>query len=151
ILVGSYSITSTAITAAPTWAAFRSAVTRFMIANAITSPADVKLLIRPEVWDKMDGTLITSTAVSEFDRLVKNIPNVVTSTNALPAPVGTSPTATSKALLTCSAQGVAPIFVGTWGAIDLIRDVYSDAASGGLRLTGLATMDVTASRAEQLQ
>lgn len=151
ILVGSYSIVSTAITAAPTWAAFRSAVTRFMIANAITSPNDVKLLIRPEVWDKMDGTLITNTAVSEFDRLVKNVPNVVTSSNALAAPVGTSPTATSKALLTTNLNGVAPIFVGTWGAIDLIRDPFSDAASGGLRLTALATVDVSASRAEQIQ
>lgn len=151
ILVGSYSIVSTAITAAPTWAAFRSAVTRFMIANAITSPNDVRLLIRPEVWDKMDGTLITNTAVSEFDRLVKNVPNVVTSSNALAAPVGTSPTATSKALLTTNLNGVAPIFVGTWGAIDLIRDPFSDAASGGLRLTALATVDVSASRAEQIQ
>ncbi|MEM6956152.1 MAG: phage major capsid protein, partial [Myxococcota bacterium] len=38
-----------------------------------------------------------------------------------------------------------------WGAVDLIRDPYSDAASGGLRLTALATMDVTVSRAEQLE
>ena len=35
--------------------------------------------------------------------------------------------------------------------MDLIRDPYSDAASGGLRLTGLVTMDVSISRAEQLQ
>lgn len=151
ILVGSYSIVSTAITAAPTWAAFRSAVTRFMIANAITSPNDVKLLIRPEVWDKMDGTLISSTAVSEFDRMVKNISSIYTSSNALAAPVGSSPTATSKALLTTNSNGLAPIFVGLFGGIDLIRDPFSDAASGGLRLTALATMDVSASRAEQCQ
>lgn len=149
ILVGSYSITSTSVAAAPTWAVFRSAVRRFMIANAISSPSEVNLLVRPEVWDKLDNTLITNTAVSELDRLLKNVPNFYLSSNALAAPTG-SPAA-SKALLTCSAQGVAPIFVGTWGAIDLIRDVYSDAASGGLRLTALATMDVTASRAEQLQ
>jgi hypothetical protein len=99
----------------------------------------------------MDGTLITSTAVSEWDRLIANIgaDNVVMSTNALAAPTG-SPLAT-KALLTTTKNGVAPIFVGTWGAIDLIRDPFSDAASGGLRLTALATVDVSASRAEQLQ
>ena len=53
--------------------------------------------------------------------------------------------------MTTSASGVAPIFVGTWGAVDLIRDPFSDAASGGLRLTALATMDVTISRAVQIE
>jgi hypothetical protein len=33
----------------------------------------------------------------------------------------------------------------------LIRDPYSDAASGGLRLTALATMDVTVGRPAQLE
>lgn len=151
VLVGSYSITSTSIAAAASWAAFRAAVKRFLIANAASSPADARLLIRPEVWDAMDGTLISGTAVSEMDRLLKSIPatNIVMSSNALAAPTG-SPAA-SKALLTTSAGGVPPIFVGLWGAIDLIRDPYSDAASGGLRLTALATMDVTVSRPSQLQ
>lgn len=149
VLVGSYGITSTPVNAAASWKAFRGAVTRFMVANAATGPGSVNLLIRPEVYDDMDDTLITSTAVSEWDRLTKNIPSPVMSSNALAAPAG-SPL-TSKALLTTTVNGVAPIFVGTWGAIDLIRDVYSDAASGGLRLTALATMDVTVSRAVQLQ
>lgn len=149
ILVGSYGITSTAVNAAASWSAFRAAVKRFLVANAANSPADVNLLLRPEIWDAMDDDLITNTAVSEWDRLVKNIPGVVMSSNALAAPTG-SPLA-SKALLTTTVGGVAPIFVGTWGAIDLIRDVYSDAASGGLRLTALATMDVTAARSQQLQ
>lgn len=151
ILIGSYSITSTSIAAAASWAAFRGAVKRFMIANCVTSPGDVRLLIRPEVWDALDGTLISNTAVSEWDRMTKNIPisNIVGSSNALAAPTG-SPAA-SKALLTTNVGGVPPIFVGAWGAIDLIRDPYSDAASGGLRLTALATMDVTVSRPAQLQ
>jgi len=144
-------ITVTAVSAAASWSAFRAAVTRFMTANAAGSPEAVKLLIRPEVWSAMDGTLITNTAVSEWDRLVRNIPakNVVMSSNALAAPTG-SPSA-SKALLTTTVNGVPPIFVGTWGALDVIRDPYSDAASGGLRLTALATMDVTFSRAAQLE
>ncbi len=151
-----YGIDSTAVNAAASWAAFRSAVVKFMIANAATGPGSVKLLIRPEVYDNMDGTFWTisgnvSDTATEWERLLKNIPagNIVMSSNALAAPTG-SPLA-SQALLTTTVNGVAPIFVGTWGAIDLIRDVYSDAASGGLRLTALATMDVTASRAEQLQ
>jgi hypothetical protein len=41
-------------------------------------------------------------------------------------------------------RGVAPVFVGTWGAVDLIRDPFADATSGGLRLTALATVDATA-------
>jgi len=149
VLVGSYGITSTAVSAAASWKAFRAAVTRFMVANAANGPGSINLLIRPEVYDFMDDTLISGTAISEWDRLTKNISSPVMSSNALAAPTGTP--AASKALLTTTVNGVAPIFVGTWGAIDLIRDVYSDAASGGLRLTALATMDVTVSRAEQLQ
>lgn len=152
VLVGSYGITSTAVSAAASWAAFRAAVTRFMVANAAGGPGAVKMLIRPEIFDFMDDTLIEGTAVSEWDRLIKNIPlaNIVMSSNALAAPAGGPPTA-SKALLTATVGGVPPIFVGTWGAIDLIRDPYSDAASGGLRLTALTTMDVTVSRPAQLQ
>ncbi|TPJ28024.1 phage major capsid protein [Mesorhizobium sp. B2-7-2] len=150
VLVGSYSITSTAVSDVASWAAFRAAVTRFITANAAGGPGSVRLLIRPEVFDFMDDSLITNTAVSEWDRLIKNIPNPIMSSNALAAPTG-SPLAT-KALLTVTTGGVPPIFVGTWGgAIDLIRDPYSDAASGGLRLTALATMDVTVSRPAQLE
>ncbi|ARC88367.1 hypothetical protein B5V46_06945 [Rhodovulum sp. MB263] len=52
-------------------------------------------------------------------------------TNALAAPAGT-PKETSV-LLTTAAGGVSPVFVGLWGAVDLIRDPFSDAQSGGLR------------------
>lgn len=142
-----YGIASTAVNAVAGWSKFRAAVTAFMVANAATGPGSVKLLIRPEVYDKMDDT-IWATAVSEWDRLVKNIPNPVMSSNALAAPAG-SPLAT-KALLTCSPGNVPPAVLATWGAVDLIRDVYSDAASGGLRLTGLLTADVSALRAVQL-
>ena len=96
-----------------------------MAANAAGGPGAVRLLIRPEIFDFMDDALlIDGTAVSEWDRLTKNIPlaNIVMSSNALEAPTG-SPAA-SEALLTVTAGGVAPIFVGTWGAIDLIRDPY---------------------------
>jgi HK97 family phage major capsid protein len=150
VLVGSYGITSTAVDTWASWAAFRAAVTRFMTGNAANGPGDVKLLIRPEIYDFLDGTLIESTALSEWDRLVKNVPNIAMSSNALAAPAGGPPT-TSKALLTTSAGGVAPIFVGLWGAVDMIRDPYSDATSGGLRLTGLVTADVTIARPAQLE
>jgi len=147
-----WGITETAIDAAATWSAFRAAVVRFMTANAAGSPGAVKLMIRPEVWAKLDDTqAFSGDAVTEWDRLVKNIPagNVVMTTNGLAAPSG-DPTE-SDALLTTNAGGTAPIFVGMWGAVDLIRDPYSDAQSGGLRLTALATMDVTISRAAQLE
>ncbi len=149
--VATYGITSTAIGAVATWSVFRAAVARFMTANAVASPDAVKLLIRPEVWSYMDGVLITSTAVSEWDRMLANIPagNIAMNTNALAAPTG-SPLACT-ALLTTATGGVAPIFVGAWGAVDVIRDPYSDAQSGGLRLTALATMDVTVARGAQLE
>ena len=146
-----YGIQSTAVDALASWGAFRAAVTRFMTNNAAGSPDAVRSLIRPELWDYLDGVLIDGTAVSEWDRLVKNIPagNIAMTNNALPAPSGT-PAATS-ALLTTAAGGVAPIFVGAWGAVDMIRDPYSDAKSGGLRITALATMDVTVARPTQLE
>ncbi|MBY6119819.1 phage major capsid protein [Mameliella alba] len=147
-----YAITVTDVLAAASWAAFRAAVVRFMTANAAGSPDAVRLLIRPEVWGDMDGTYIdTGTGVTEWDRLLRNIPasNIAMSNNALADPAG-SPLS-SIALLTTNAGGVAPMFVGTWGAVDMIRDPYSDAASGGLRLTALATMDVTVARPAQLE
>ena len=149
IMVGSYGITSTSVAAAATWAAFRSAVVNFIIAAAANSPGDVNLLIRPEVYNKLDGTILTNTAVSEWDRLKRNISSPVMSANALAAPTG-SPLATS-ALLTTSIGGVPPIFIGAWGGIDLIRDIYSDAQVGGVRLTALLTADVSAGRSQQLQ
>lgn len=69
--------------------------------------------------------------------------------NALAAPTG-SP-AESAALLATTAGGVAPIFVGARGAVDLIRDPFTDAQSGGLRITALATLDLTVARPAQLQ
>jgi hypothetical protein len=72
------------------------------------------------------------------------------SSNALAAPAGGPPLET-QVLLTTNAGGVAPAFVGIWGAFDLIRDPYSDAQSGGLRLTALTTADVTVARGSQLE
>ncbi len=144
-----WGITETAITAAADYAAFRAAVVRFMTANAASGPSVVNLLVRPEVFDAMDDNLITGTAVSEWDRLVAKVGKVVMSSNSLAAPAG-SPLATS-AVLTTTVGGVPPIYVGTWGAVDLIRDPYSDAQSGALRLTALTTMDVTISRSVQTE
>jgi HK97 family phage major capsid protein len=142
-----WGIAETDLSAAASWAAIRTEVVAFMTANAATGPGAVRLLIRPEVFDTMDGAFISGTAVTEWERLMKYITTVVMSHNALPAPAGTP--LESKALLTTSAGGVAPVFVGLWGAVDLIRDPYADAQSGGLRLTALSTMDTTISRAVQ--
>lgn len=142
-----HNIVSVAVADPADWAAFRAAVVAFMAANAASGPGSVKALIRPELWAWLDGALITGTAVSEFDRFKANVPAIVQTANALAAPAG-SPLACS-AVLTTAAGGVAPIFVGTWGAVDLIRDPFSDAASGGLRLTALATVDVAVARPAQ--
>lgn len=146
-----YGITSTDAAALASWAAFRAAVVRFMTANAAGSPNAVKALIRPELWSLLDDTLISGTAVSEWDRLVKNIPagNIAMSSNALAAPSGTP--LETQALLTTNAGGVAPIFAGVWGGVDLIRDPYAGAASGSLKLTAIMTADVTVARPAQLE
>lgn len=145
-----YGITETAVDAAASYAAFRAAAVRFMTANAAGGPGAVNLLLRPEVFDGMDDDLITGTAVSEWDRLVAKIGNVVLTTNGIAAPAG-GPPVESKALLTTTTNGVAPVFCGMWGAVDVIRDPYSDAKSGQLRLTALTTMDVTVARGVQLE
>lgn len=146
-----YGITSTGAAADASWAAFRAAVVRFMTANAAGGPGAVKAMIRPELWDFLDAALIAGTAVSEWDRLLKNIPasNIAMTTNALAAPSGT-PLAT-QALLTTSAGGVAPIFAGLWGGVDLVRDPYAGAAAGSLKLTAILTADVTVARPAQLE
>lgn len=147
---GGYGITATAVDAAVTWDAFRAAVVRFMLGNAASGPGDVRLLIRPEVWAALDAAIFDAgSGITEWDRLRGQIGEVVTTTNALAAPAG-DPLATS-AILTTTAGGLPPAFMAIWGGIDLIRDVYSDAASGGLRLTGIVTADVTCARGAQAE
>ncbi|MCI5110404.1 MAG: phage major capsid protein [Marivita sp.] len=145
-----YGITETAIDAAASYAAFRAAAVRFMTANAANSLGAINLLLRPEVFDGMDDDLLTGTAVSEWDRLTAKIGNVVLTTNGILAPAG-GPPVESTALLTTATNGVAPVFCGMWGAVDMIRDPFSDAKSGQLRLTALTTMDVTVARGVQLE
>ena len=146
VLVGSYGITSTPVSDQAEWSDFRSAVVRFMAANAANGPGDVRLLIHPETYDLMDAILVENTAVSEWDRLTKNIPlsQIAMSSNALEDG--------SKALLSTSAGGIPPFWIATWASgLDLIADPYSDAQAGQLRITALATMDVTVSRPAQLE
>ncbi len=144
-----YGINVTAVDAAASYAAFRAAAVRFMTANAASGLSAINLMLRPEVFDGMDENLLTGTAISEWDRLVAKIGKVVLSTNGIAAPAGAP--LESTALLTTETNGVPPIFCGMWGAVDVIRDPYSDAKSGQLRLTALTTMDVTVSRAAQLE
>jgi hypothetical protein len=132
------------------WEVVKQHVVGFMTENAAGSPGAVRMLIRPETWAYLDGQADEALAVTEWQKLVAQIPagNITLTSNALAAPAS-SPLST-EAVLTTSAGGIPPVFVGTWGAVDLIRDPYSDAASGGLRLTGLCTMDIAFSRGEQI-
>ena len=50
-----WGINEEAVGAAPTWGAFRTEVVNFITGNAASGPGDVRLLIRPEVWDTMDA------------------------------------------------------------------------------------------------
>lgn len=144
-----YGYGTTAVSAAAAAAVFRTVAATFMVGNSANGPGDVKILAHPQTWTYMDAALVSGTAVSQWDLHLKNFPaanNVLSSLATLTA--GTPDT--SVALLTTSAGGVAPIFIGAWGGIDLIRDPYSDGQSGMLRLTALATIDVNVSRLAQL-
>lgn len=144
-----WGITETAIGAAASYASFRAAAVRFMTANAASGPGAINLLLRPEIFDGMDDNLISGTAISEWDRLIAKLGNVNMSSNALPAPAGDP--AESVAVMTTSIGGVPPFFVGTWGAVDLIRDPYSEGKSGNVCLTALTTVDLTVSRSAQTE
>ena len=134
-----YGITSTAVGATATWAAFRAEVVAFMQANAITSAGQVNLGFDPAIWAELDEALITGTAVSEWDRLTKHVGQPAIS-NVIPA---------ETAIMTANVQGIAPGYLGLYGGVDLIRDPYTKAGSGALVLTGLVTADFTVPRGLQ--
>lgn len=136
---GTYGIESTAVNAAATWAAFRAEIVAFMEANAISSAREVNLAFDPSIWADLDEALISGTATSEWDRMVKHVGNPAVS-SVIPA---------ESAILAATVQGVAPGYLGVYGGIDLIRDPYTKAGSGQLVLTGLTTADFTAPRGLQ--
>ncbi len=148
-------IAVTDVSALAAYSVFKAAARRMMDANAAAQPSDLRWLIRPLTYSVLDGAVLTGTADAEWDRLVRRFGEgaFTISGNALPASLPEDGTDKGKhtILATALTGGVAPIFVGLWGAVDVIRDPYSDAASGGLRLTGLLTADVTISRAAQIQ
>lgn len=154
-LAAGVGITSTNISAIASYSIFKEAARRMMDANAAMQPTELRWLIRPLTYSILDGAVLTGTSDAEWDRLVKRFGEAAftISSNALPASLPEDGTDKGKHTIVATALtgGVAPVFVGVWGAVDVIRDPYSDAASGGLRLTGLATMDVTVSRAAQIQ
>ncbi len=154
-LAAGVGITETDVSAIASYAVFKAAARRMMDANAAMKPSALRWLIRPLTYSILDGDVLTGTADSEWDRLVRRFGDsaFTISDNALPASLtedGTDKGA-HTIIATAITGGTPPIFVGMWGGVDVIRDPYSDAASGGLRLTGLATMDVTISRAAQIE
>ena len=135
---------TTAITGAATWATFKAEVLAFMAANAIADPSQVKLGINPQEWSDLDDAIWDAgSGITEWDRLVKHVGagNVVKATQL----------AAGTALLTVSAGGLSPAYLGLWGGVDMIRDPYSDATSGGLRITGLLTADLVMPRQAQVR
>lgn len=141
---------STSDASAADYAAFRSAIAAFMLANAASGPGDVRILTRPEVWDILDDApWDTGSGISEWDRLVSRAGSIVLNANAMPTDGATS-SRTTSALLTTTSGGLNPFFVGVWGALDMIRDPYSGAASGSVKLSAIMTADVTVPRASQL-
>lgn len=148
---GTYGITSTAFDAEASFAAFSAAVARFLTANAASSAGAVRLLLRPELWNILVDKVYTGTASSEWDRLVALLGsgNITTTSNALAAPAGDP--AASSALMATNAGGVPPAAIGIWGGVDVIRDPYTLAGSGQLKLSALVTVDVTVIRPAQLE
>jgi hypothetical protein len=157
--VATYGITETDLSDEPEYSDFLDTIVAFMTGNLIASPGEIRALMRPELFGYLENKLNTVTQTTEYHRLAWLLAgqnatgtfpaNINVTSNAIAAPAG-SPAETSM-LFTTATGGVAPIFVGLWGAVDLIRDPYSDAQSGGLRITALTTADVTVARPAQLR
>ncbi|MDX1240573.1 phage major capsid protein [Sinorhizobium medicae] len=129
---------------AATWTAIKAEIVAFMQANAISDPGQVRMAMTPAMWSALDDAIWDAgSGITEWDRLAKHVGagNIAKATQ-LPA---------STAILTVTAGGLAPAYLGLFGGVDLIRDPYSDAASGGLRLTGLLTTDLVIPRQVQLR
>jgi HK97 family phage major capsid protein len=127
---------------AATWPAVRSEIIAFMTANAISDPSAVRMAITPEMWADLDDAIYDAgSGQTEWTRLTAGMGNPILSTQLT----------ADTALLAVTAGGLSPAYLGMWGGVDLIRDPYSDAQSGGLRLTGLLTVDLKVPRATQLR
>ena len=127
---------------AATWPAVRTEIIAFMTANAISDPSAVRMAITPEMWADLDDAIYDAgSGQTEWTRLTAGMGNPILSTQLT----------ADTALLAVTAGGLSPAYLGMWGGVDLIRDPYSDAQSGGLRLTGLLTVDLQVPRAAQLR
>ncbi|GAB5350743.1 phage major capsid protein [Qipengyuania sp. 483] len=127
---------------AATWPAVRTEIIAFMTANAISDPSAVRMAITPEMWADLDDAIYDAgSGQTEWTRLTAGMGNPILSTQLTD----------DTALLAVTAGGLSPAYLGMWGGVDLIRDPYSDAQSGGLRLTGLLTVDLKVPRTTQLR
>ena len=125
-----------------TWPTVRTEVIAFMTANAISDPSAVRLAITPAMWAELDDAIFDAgSGITEWQRL----------TGGMGAPILSTQLSADTALLAVTAGGLSPAYLGLWGGVDVIRDPYSDAQSGGLRLTGLLTVDLKVPRAVQLR
>jgi len=137
-----YGITETDAGAAATASDFNAAIGRFITNAALSGTSGVRLGVTVDTWLLLDLALFDEgSGITEWDKLLRTIPSPVISPQLV----------ADKSLLTVTKGGVAPFTVATWGGVDVIRDPYSDAASGGLRLTGLVTADVTVLRPKQIE
>lgn len=127
---------------AATWATVRAEVVAFMEANAISDPASVRMAITPAMWSALDDAIFDAgSGITEWQRLTGGVGAPALSTQ-LPA---------DTALMAVTAGGLSPAYLGLWGGVDMVRDPYTDAHSGGLRLTALLTVDLAVPRPVQLR
>ncbi len=139
---GLVSLATAGGTWAATWAAVRAEVVEFMEANAISEPGSVRMAITPAMWSELDDSVWDAgSGITEWQRL----------TGGVGAPALSTQLDADTAIMAVTAGGLSPAYLGMWGGMDLIRDPYSDAQSGGLRLTGLLTVDLAVPRAIQLR
>ena len=111
----------------------------------LSEPSQVRIAAAPIVLQTLDSNLITSTAVSELDRLKRAGFRIVFSSQV--SAIGARNSTAKGASNVFFGAGMDNAFVPMWGSPELIVDPYSESKSGKLALTMFSFLDVVIQRA----
>ena len=134
---------TSALAAKASFSAFLLQATLIQETAKLSDPSQVRIAAAPIVFQTMDDDLVTSTAVSAFDRLKAAGFSTLFSSQVS---TRSARDATGKGASTMYFGTGDSAFVPTWGSPELIVDPYSLSATGKVALTMFAFMDVLIQR-----
>ena len=134
---------TSALAAKASFSAFLLQATLIQETAKLSDPSQVRIAAAPIVFQTMNDDLVTSTAVSAFDRLKAAGFSTLFSSQVSTRGVRDG---TGKGASTVYFGAGDSAFVPTWGSPELIVDPYSLSATGKVALTMFAFMDVLIQR-----